>query len=239
MRIIIIIFIIVINSACTERKKNQSNLNPVRQGLTEQQKRKIFADSLAFTDQSFPYGTDSPSIFEQFIKNHYPELKAVNSNDPFIYALEEHYVDTTQIDSSAKWLRITVKPCFRLPYSIVLDKTSERVYLITKATNGSGCYNTGTLAYMSKLPFDDSVYFNVSTKLESLDFWNLQYDTTCHGGMDGETWTFEAIDKGKYNIINRWMPQTCGNDTTRALAEIGLHLKELSKFEKVMNVFSR
>ena len=67
-----------------------------------------------------------------------------------------------------------------------------------------------------------------------LNFWTLAADTTCHGGLDGETWIFESIDKGKYNVLSRWYPQECGNMTTKQLAQLGLRLREYSRLEKVL-----
>ena len=83
------------------------------QDLTEEQKRKIYTDSFAFTDRDFPDRRDSTTSFEAFMNKHYPDLKAKNKFDPFIYAFEEPYVDTTQIDTAKHWFRLTVRLVFR------------------------------------------------------------------------------------------------------------------------------
>jgi len=233
IKLIVLVFLV----SCNEVTNSKDKLSIEPPVLTEKQKRKIFADSLAFKTETLPYGSDSPTIFQRFIRQYYPVQNSRLANDPFFYALEEPYIDTTKIDSSMLWFRITVEPCFRLPYCMVLEKISGRVYLTTKASNGSGCYNPGVLAYMSKFHINDTVFNNVLNKLDSLDFWNLGYDTTCHGGLDGETWIFEAIVNRKYNVIYRWYPQGCGNDTTLALGNIGTRLRKFSKFDKVMEVF--
>ena len=69
-----------------------------------------------------------------------------------------------------------------------------------------------------------------------MNFWQLDKDTTCGGGLDGESWTFEAIENGKYNIVTRWVPMHCGNDITKQHAQIGLQLMKKSQFIDFLKV---
>ncbi len=205
------------------------------QDWTEQQKRKFYTDSFAFTDRDFPDRRDNITSFQAFMDKHYPNLKAKNKYDPFIYAFEEQYIDTTQIDSSTHWFRLTVKPVFRKPYCLVLMKDNDKCFLITKVTNGDGGYNTGTLAIQLRFPLKDTVYDNTLRNLQDIGFWKLPiHDTACGPGLDGETWTFELIDDGRYQILSRWVPQSCGDSLTRQLAQVGLRIKELSRLDNVL-----
>jgi hypothetical protein len=124
------------------------------------------------------------------MNEQYPDLKSKNKYDPFVYALEEPYIDTTQIDSSKYWFRIVVRPCFRLPYCFIFEKKNGKSFLTTKITNGDGAYYTGVLISTMRFPFGDTLYNKISSQLQSLNFWKLGKDTTCYGGFDGETWTF-------------------------------------------------
>jgi hypothetical protein len=199
---------------------------------TEEQKRAFFNDSISI----FRIGSvDSSNEFSYFFKKHYPDIKAKYS-DAFIYAFEEPIIDTSQIDTAAHWFRLTVEPTFRLPYCLIIEKKKERASLTTKVTNGSGGSHSGTLALNIKYPLADTVYDNIVNQLKVLNFWALGRDTTCQGGMDGETWILEAIDKGRYNVISRWSPQRCGDSTTRQLAQLGLRIRERSRLEKVLAV---
>jgi hypothetical protein len=227
--LIIASFLVFISCNDTVRKPEKP------QGWTEEQKRKFYADSFAFTDRDFADRRDSLTSFQAFMDKHYQDLKAKNKYDPFIYAMEEQYVDTTQIDSSKHWFRLTVKPVFRKPYCLVLTKDNDISLLITKVANGDGGYNTGTLAIQLRFQFQDTVYDNTLRSLQDIGFWTLPiHDTTCGPGFDGETWTFELIEAGKYQILTRWVPQTCGDSLTRQLSQVGLRIRELSKLDKVL-----
>jgi hypothetical protein len=232
MRPLLLITSLLFLLACkdTSQKTNQSK------SWTEEQKRQYFSDSLAGLYGFGRYGeSDSTKTFAYFFKTHYPNIKTKYSYDAFPYAFEEEYIDTSKIDTSRRWFRIIVRPCFRLPYCFVVEKKGNKSFLTTKITNGRGGYNTGILISTMRFPFGDTLYDNISKRLNTLNFWTLGKDTTCHGGLDGETWTIEAIDNGRYNIISRWVPQDCGDSTTINLSKIGLKLNQLGKLDKVLN----
>lgn len=231
MRPLIIISSFLFFISCTDTVQKTDK----PQGWTEEQKRKFYTDSFAFTDRDFPDRRDSITSFQAFMDEQYPNLKAKNKYDPFIYAFEEQYIDTTLIDSSKHWFRLTVRPVFRKPYCLVLIKDNDKSFLTTKVTNGDGGYNTGTLAVQLRFQFKDTLYDNTLRNLQDIGFWKLQiHDTTCGPGFDGETWTFELIEGGKYQILSRWVPQNCGDSLTRQLAQVGLRIRELSKLDKVL-----
>jgi hypothetical protein len=231
MRPVIIIATLLFFISCTDTVQKID----IPQGWTEVQKRRFYTDSFAFTDRDFPDRRDSVTSFQSFMDKHYPDLKAKNKYDPFIYAMEEQYIDTTQIDTSKHWFRLTVKPVFRKPYCLILTKDNDKSFLTTKATNGDGGYNTGTLTIQLRFQFQDTLYDNTLRNLEDIRFWTLPiHDTTCGPGLDGETWTFELIDSGKYQILNRWVPQSCGDSLTKKLSNVGLKIRELSRLDKVL-----
>jgi hypothetical protein len=225
-----VIIAIIIFASCKDKIQNKVD----SQIWTEEQKRKFYTDSFSYSDNDFLNRRDTSINFVTFMNEQYPNLKSKNKYDPFIYALEEPYIDTTQIDTTKNWFRLVVRPCFRLPYCFVVEKKDGKSFLTTKITNGYGGYYTGVLISTMRFPFGDTLYNNISSQLASLNFWSLGSDTTCHGGFDGETWTFEAIENGKYNIISRWVPQTCGDSTTIKLSKIGLNLGKLSRLDNVL-----
>jgi hypothetical protein len=204
-------------------------------GWAEEQKIKYFADTFAGLYGFGQFGVeDSTKTFAHFFKTHYPNIKTRYGYDPFPYAFEEEYVDTTKIDSSRHWFRLMVIPCFRRPYCFTLEKKYNKSLLTTKITSGNGGYNTGVLVSTTKFSFGDTLYDNISMQLKSLNFWKLNKDTTCLHGTDGEVWTFEVVENGKYNIISRWAPQDCGDSVTKQLSYIGIHLAKLSRLDNIL-----
>jgi hypothetical protein len=205
------------------------------QGWTEGQKRKYFNEHIAISSIPDPKPNDNTVSFAAFMDKHYPDLKAINTDDPFVYALEEPYVDTTKIDPAKHWFRLMVSPVFRRPYCLTVQKEGEESTLITKITNGDGGFYTGTLALQMKFLFHDTLYNNLLRDLERLNFWSMPlHDTTCGHGVDGESWTMELIDNGRYHLVGRWFPEACGDSRTRQLAQIGLRIRTLSRLDKVL-----
>lgn len=191
---------------------------------TEAQKRNYFVDSFAYRTGSgryFEASDDSSKSFGSFLRRQYPDLHTAYYTDPLPYALEEEYIDTTRIDPSREWVRFIVYSFFELPYSIILERKAGRTYLTAKLADGRGLYHTGQLILASKQVVPDSLTESVFKMVDSLDFWHLREDTSCHGGTDGSEWSVEAILHGKYNKVDRWAPDACGNSTTRGLAKLG------------------
>jgi len=206
---------------------NEPRINP-SSGWTEAQKRNYFVDSFAYTIGSgrrpdIPEG-DSAKTFASFFRRQYPNIHTAYYVDPLPYALEEEYIDTTRVDSSREWVRFIVFPFLDLPYSLVLERNAGRTYLTAKLTDGKGRYSTGQLILTSKNELKDSLAESIFKTLDSLGFWHLNDDTLCQRGTDGNVWDIEAMTKGRYNRVNRWEPQDCGNLDTRRLAELGNEL---------------
>lgn len=222
--------------ACKEPVKTPKKLT----GWTEAQKRKYFADSFAPITMDFTSWTDSTRSYKAFMDKHYPDLKAINKYDPLIYALEEPYIDTTRIDATKHWFRITVDPTFERPYCLVLSQENDKSTLIAKVTNGRGGYHTGTLTLQLKTEYKDTLYENSLKILNEIGFWALPIlDTACGPGFDGENWTFELYEGGKYHIIYRHSPEFCGNELTKRLGKMGIGLKKAGKLDKLTGVLDK
>ncbi|OQP40682.1 hypothetical protein A4H97_13745 [Niastella yeongjuensis] len=222
----LLFFLLACNS--TVQKTNKP------QGLTEEEIRQYFADSLSGRYGFGQFEKDSTKTFAHFFRTNYPGINTKYSDNAFPFAFEEEYIDTTKIDTLKKWFRIIVVPCFRRPYCFVVEKKGDKSFLTTKVTNGDGGYHTGVLLLTTHFMFRDTLYDNISKRLDTCRFWTLGEDTSCHSGLDGETWIFEAIENGRYNIISRWWPQGCGDSTTMSLSEIGFELNQLGKLDKVL-----
>lgn len=224
LRVMVIGLVVFVFVSC---HRNDSMLTP-SSNWTEAQKRNYFVDSFAYIEGSGRgygfIGKDSGKSFGAFLRYQYPDLHTAYYIDPLPYALEEEYIDTTRIDSSREWVRFIVYSFFDLPYSLVLERKAGRSYLTAKLADGRGLYHTGQLILTSKQVVPDTVIASIFNRIDSLDFWHLKQDTSCHGGTDGSEWSIEAILHGKYNRVERWAPDGCGNSVTRGLAEMGERL---------------
>ena len=229
-RIYIILTILSLTFAsCKDNKTSDDKFQLTKLGWTEEQKWAYFQDSIAHRMYNGRHGAgDSLNDFEVFSRIMFADIKAKNKFDPFIYAFEEPYIDTTKIGANKFWFRITVAPCFRKPYCLIAEKKNNRTYVTAKMTDGDGGYLTGLLDFSTTKTFADTIYNDISKELHELNFWKLDKDTTCSGGFDGESWTFEAIENGRYNIITRWVPLHCGNQVTIQLGKLGVKIRDLS-----------
>lgn len=237
MRILICIAVFIsIIASCRQSDRNKKYIEPENKWSTERI-QKYFVDSIALrkANGKFGYG-DSLNDFEKFSKIFLSDIKAKNINDPFIFAFNETYIDTTHIDKNKEWLRITVDPCFDIPYCMIVEKVNNRTKLTIKTTNGYGCYCSGYLNFFNTQFLPDTAFNDISKKLNELNFWKLENDTTCEKVVDGEHWTLEAIEKGKYNLIYRQSPTFCTSNETKILLSIANELKKASRLNDFLNV---
>lgn len=216
--------------ACQHKPRDSGEPKIKELTYTEAEARKFFEDSIAGPDQK----EFTSEKFPRFLQKYYPGLKT-KTRDALIYAMEEPFIDTTLIDTAKQWFRVTIDPCFRLPYTLLVEKTKGKSALILKISNGFGGNYPGVLASTTKYRSVGALYDTIATTLRGLNFWTLREDTACHRGLDGETWLIEAIDRGRYNAIYRWVPQDCGDSTTRRLANLVKHLATESRLDAVLN----
>jgi hypothetical protein len=46
------------------------------------------------------------------------------------------------------------------------------------------------------------------SRVEKVGFWNAPNPVNDQTGTDGSQWIIEGVKKGKYHIIDRWMPKS-------------------------------
>jgi len=236
MKPLIYLALLIVISSCKQNEKK--SIDPVTDKSWSQDSiRNYFKDSISHRNINGRMGQgDSLNDFDKFSKYILAHIKAKNITDPFILGFDENYIDTTKIDTSKKWFRISVNPVFRTPYCLILEKTGNTSTLTLKMTDGRGGYESGFLNFVSLQQTEDSFYLSISKRLHQLKFWDLKEDTTCGRGFDGENWTFEAIENGKYNIQTRWHPLRCGDSTTKELAKLCIQLRYVSQFKDYLQV---
>jgi hypothetical protein len=225
--------ICLITQSCNDNNKTIDKIQSIKYNWTEDQKRKYFQDSVYILNPNFGGESgDSINVFEVFARNMFADIKSKNIYNPYIYALEEPYIDSTKIDSGKFWFRIVVEPTFSQPYCLVVEKKANRTYLTAKMTDGKAGYYTGQLEFVCTKTFGDTMYNYISKVLHKLNFWKLRTDPIRHHGADGDNYTLEAIENGKYNIVRSWSPLYCGDRETFQLAMLGLDLLKISKLNQ-------
>jgi len=119
MKYLFVLQLLLVLTGCKEEKQQ---IIPKKE-WTEEQKRKYFNDNISILEGYGLYRAgDTVETFAKFFKTHYPGIKARNYYDAFPYAMEEEYIDTTNIDTSRHWFRIIVNPSFDLPYCLIVEK---------------------------------------------------------------------------------------------------------------------
>lgn len=167
------------------------------------------------------------------MKTFYNNSNSINYWDEFIYALDEPYIDTTKVDKNRKWFRLIVKPTFSNPFCITLDKIKSNTKMTFKMTNGQGGYFSGYLTLTNFSYFKDSLFDSYCSRLDKLNFWEIKdKDSSCHNVLDGTSFIFEAIDKGRYNLVYRYSPSSCKSKEAQELSKIGDDLFETSNLKK-------
>lgn len=212
-------------------KSNTSSKGIVDQNQewSESKKIKYFQDSIAYRLFNGDFGQGQGlNRFKTFSSIMYPNLKAKNKANAFLFAFEEPYIDTTQIDKTKSWLRIVADPTFRTPFCITIELKNNRTYLTLKTTDGQGGYYSGLLNFSVTKTYSDSLYNNFSKLLHEASFWNLERkpgDTGCNS-TDASGWTFEAIENEHYNIFELSDPLFCGSPEIMRIGQIGQLLVE-------------
>jgi hypothetical protein len=220
----IIIYTAFFLFACTEASETLRK-GAVVPELSEQQKRKYFVDN-----DLGDY--ENEKSFLKFFDDYYPGIKAINKNNPYPYAFEEEYIDTTKIDSSRIWFRVIVEPCFRLPYALIVNRNEGHYNFTVKLTSGN-CNYTGSLFLTMKPFLFDSIGNFLFQKLDSLNYWTVLPEKN-DSWTDGETWTYEAIQNGKYNLVRQRLPQYCKNKNALDLYRTVLYIIKFAKLDAVL-----
>lgn len=236
MRIYLVLIMLTLLAGCQPIKEKKEK--PILTlAWTEQQKRNYFLEHYAYNygDIDQPLPSDTVPSREQFFKLHFPG-KRHGYNDPFLYAMEEDFVDTvTSFDTSRRWIRIACVESFGTPYCLILEKKNARTYLTAKCTDVSlGAY-PGQLTTSITRCFNGSGFDSICKQFGSIDLLQLPaVDSTCHGGLDGSHWSLEIIKNGKYNYLKRWTPGFCGDSSTRRLGRFTERLLEISGLKSSM-----
>jgi hypothetical protein len=191
--------------------------------------RIYFKECIAYDGELAYSGISSDSNnFQNFSINKLGiSTSVINRYDALIFALEEDYVDTSNVPNKDGWIRFTIDPTFRIPYCLIIEKKNGLTYLTGKMTDGYGGYYPGYLNFSITQTFPDTLFDYFSKRLNDINFFKLNDEKD--NIADGEGWTIEFIENDNYNLVERRSPNHYGSPATKQLGKIGLELKKISK----------
>lgn len=188
---------------------------------SEEEKRTFFEDNIAYGLYNGRHqGKEGLENADVFLASMFDTTNMAQHDNILLYAMEEQFIDTSRLEGHRNWLRITVNPAFRIPYCLILEQQGKRSRLNAKMTDGSGGYFSGLLNVETLQHYSEEFGDSIFKEFRALRFSFLPINEK-RNGMDGETWTIEAIIDGKYHGIERWHPQTSKNHAVKEISKIG------------------
>jgi len=155
------IIIILLAFSCQSEHVDDLSLNTCEDNF-----REYFNDSLAYrtfrTDKFIDHLPKKCSNFKMYPPENYNDSIYYPYFYMLLYAFEENFIDFENINAKDEYYRFTIKPCFRKPYYIKIEKKNNKSYYTAKLTDGDGGYFTGTLTTSISKVFGDSLIDNVS-----------------------------------------------------------------------------
>ncbi len=101
------------------------------------------------------------------------------------------------------WLRT-----FHHPVVIRVDVRPDGICELTaKVGLGSGGYDPGMLIQNDTRPLTKQQSESFLNRIASR-FWNAPKEDTKPGGLDGSQWIIEGVENGRYQVEDRWSPDT-------------------------------
>jgi hypothetical protein len=189
--------------------------------------------------------TLSPAIEDGFkIKHIEPRQKDLDSFNPALKSFGEPcFCDRTLLKDRVEGYRFLWLRTFHRPVLIQLAKNLGKATLTYKELDGKGGYEYGSIAENKSIDVykqlgkgeqpDDVVQRGVEFLFERTknEIWGqpFEYEETIGMdgaivGLDGATWTVEAIKDGKCHVVTRWSPN--GDDPVRRFAETLIDLSD-------------
>ncbi len=239
MRHLTLILSFSLLSTCHSNKEKAEVFRIEDKTYAEQEKRDAFIKNIAgriYHDGSC--GGDTLANFPFVMHEYYSDLRVVTIKDPIIYACEEPDIDPSHIDTSVEWIRITHDGTRSLPYCIIGERRTSRTYITVKVTDDRE-YFPGKLKASLTIAFHDTLFTQVEQTLSKFKFWTLKHDNSNYCVTDGTIWTLEAISHGRYNSVNFYSPDACGNDTTKSFENLAMWLGNKTGVRHVCNVLSK
>lgn len=119
------------------------------------------------------------------------------------------------------WLR-----SFDNPIVIGLENRNDTISLYWKVTNGAGGYEPGEIVKNEREKLTMKEWRNITSDIDSLDFWNLSSTDRGLIGNDGARWILEGKELGRYHMVDRWLGKEIWRVCLELLKLTNLSIKE-------------
>lgn len=116
------------------------------------------------------------------------------------------------------------------PIAVRIERAKAGPKLVATRLDGSGGYDPGTSVQHLERALTDAEWARFAAALKAADLAH----TPTHSdrrGMDGAQWVIEAVEGGKYHIVDRWTPEAEGPDA--AFVALCVAMLEISGIEVV------
>lgn len=125
-------------------------------------------------------------------------------------AFQEPSLSALQTDRAAEVYRFVWLRTFHHPVAVRIVLKNDGDEIVSKVLDGAGGYDLGKLIVNKSSPFSPQQKAEFNAMLESTEFWDLPATDPSRSGLDGATWTVEAVKDGEYHVVQRWSPNSGG-----------------------------
>jgi hypothetical protein len=94
---------------------------------------------------------------------------------------------------------------FCISLEVRADGTGHLTY---KMESGSAGFRTGLLVLAGEMNVSGTDVTEFTDWTSRKGYWTMPRYDTAQGGLDGSTWIIEGVKEGKYQVINRWSPES-------------------------------
>jgi hypothetical protein len=141
---------------------------------------------------------------------HAPRHRWLESKEPseFLDAMKEPSLrGLAEVDRSLTAYRFLWLPSFHKPVSVRVVMSKEGASLHVVQLDGSGGHEPGKIAMSKSLALSQGQREELSRRLDESRYWSLPSVGNPDLITDGDSLIFEAIQTGKYHVVERHCPE--------------------------------
>lgn len=218
-QIILLFLLITIFASCNKDSAKHDNKNDTKvvktdSGSVLNTKNKYFTDSILLDDNNVPLNktqnyfpleifTDTSVYvgYDTFTVTWYSRhLRAMK--EPLLFNKELNKELNKEVYRFL-WLRT-----FHNPITVRIEKSAEDYKLYWKLSDGTGGYGPGELIVNKMKKLTKREWDNFQKLLDSAKYWEPETNEKELSGFDGAQWILEGVDSKRYNVVDRWSPES-------------------------------
>lgn len=127
-------------------------------------------------------------------------------------------------DKSVKCYRFTWLRTFHHPMAFRIEVQKDNTGILTITENdGTGGSKPGKMNSINTTPISANEVLQFQQSIIQNKFWELP-SSEHSNGRDGAQWIVEAVEEGKYHLVDRWSPDIGKSLTGRPIKDIAYML---------------